>query len=141
LKRANTAQETRSVINAYLASQPAEARSALRAIRGCIQELAPEAEEVMSYGLPGFKVGGRSLVSYGGFKGHCSLFPGADAIRTHARELRAYEIAKGTIRFSPKAPLPLSLVRKLLRPRLAELRAAAPRRGARSSTASRRPAR
>jgi uncharacterized protein YdhG (YjbR/CyaY superfamily) len=109
-------------VDVYLASQPGDQRGALQTLRACIKALAPHAQEGISYGLPGFKMDGRPLVSYGGFKNHCSLFPGSASIRTHARDLQRFDVARGTIRFTPEKPLPPSLVRKLVRARLAELR-------------------
>ena len=110
-------------VDAYLTSVAPDARAALQKLRQTIRAAAPTAEEGFSYGLPAFRLDGRPLVCYGASKNHCSFFPMSPAvIRAHARDLKAYETSKGTIRFSPAQPLPASLVRKLVKARIAELR-------------------
>lgn len=109
-------------LQAYFASLSADKRAALQKLRGAIRAAAPEAEEGFSYGLPAFRLGGRPLVCYGALTHHCSFFPMSPAvIRAHAKDLKKYKTSKGTIRFAPDRPLSASLVRKLVRARLAEL--------------------
>ena len=108
-------------LQAYFASLSADKRAALQKLRRAIRAAAPEAEEGFSYGLPAFRLGGRPLVCYGASTHHCSFFPMSPAvIRAHAKDLKKYETSKGTIRFAPDRPLSASLVRKLVRARLAE---------------------
>jgi uncharacterized protein YdhG (YjbR/CyaY superfamily) len=110
-------------VRAYLASQPAGARRELRKLRGIIMAIAPDAVESFSYGIPGFKLEGRPLVYYAGWKEHSSLYPITAAIqRTHAAALKGYEMSKGTVRFPLSAPLPVPLVTRLVKARLKELR-------------------
>ena len=107
-------------IDEYLASLPADQRAVLQKLRKAISAAAPGAEEGVSYGLPAFRLKGRPLVCFAAATRHCSLYPMSPAvIRTHADDLKKYEISKGTIRFT--APLPSALVRKLVRARIAEL--------------------
>jgi uncharacterized protein YdhG (YjbR/CyaY superfamily) len=111
-------------VDEYLATIPAAKRGALQKLRAAIRAAAPGAEEGFSYGLPAFRLDGRPLVCYGASTNHCSFFPMSPAvIRAHADELEKYETSKGTIRFPPDKPLPAALVRKLVKARVAELRA------------------
>ena len=120
--RQHTEHSTSKDVKTYLASLPADARTALLQLRKAISAAAPRAEEGFSYGVPGFKLEGRMFIWYGASKNHCSLYPGSAVIRRHAPDLRAYETSKGTIRFSPERPLPSTLVRKLVKTRIEELR-------------------
>lgn len=109
-------------VDAYLAALPAAERAALQKLRRAIGAAAPRAEEGFSYGLPAFRLGGRPLVCYGAAKTHCSFFPMSPAvIEAHAADLKGWETSKGTIRFAPDRPLPIPLVRKIVRARIAEL--------------------
>ncbi len=107
-------------IDAYLARLSAEQRSALQRLRRAIHAAAPAADECISYQIPAFRLGGRMLVWFGAATKHCSFFPGARPIVVHKRELASYKISKGTIRFQPDKPLPVALVRKLVKTRIAE---------------------
>lgn len=116
-------------VTAYLAGVPADARAALAKLRAAIRAAAPDAEEGFNYGLPGFKLDGKSFVCYAAPKEHCSFYPmSAAVIRDHAADLKAYETSLGTIRFPAKKPLPASLVRKLVKARIAEMAAGGRRR-------------
>jgi len=110
-------------IDAYLASLPENYRQALQSIREAVRAAAPDADEAFVYGVPGFKLDGKSLACYAGFKNHCGFYPlSPDVIRAYSSELKDYEISKGTIRFQPEQPLSKTLVEKLVRARAAELR-------------------
>jgi uncharacterized protein YdhG (YjbR/CyaY superfamily) len=115
-------------IDAYLATLPAEQRVALQSLRETISAAAPEAVEAISYGLPAFRYRGRPLVWYLAAKAHCSLFPTAAVIDAHRAELAGFDLAKGTIRFTPDHPLPMDLVARLVRDRMAQINAAAARK-------------
>lgn len=80
----------------------------------------PAAEEYISYGMPTFKYNG-PLVSYAAFKEHCSLFPwNSTLIKKFDKELKSYQTAKGTIRFTVDNPLPATLVKKIIKARVKE---------------------
>jgi len=107
-------------INAYLAPLSGEKRAALQKLRKAIKAAAPKAQECISYGIPAFRLDGRMFVAFGAAAKHCAFYPGARPVEAHKRDLEAYSTSKGTIRFPPETPLPASLVRKLVKTRLAE---------------------
>jgi uncharacterized protein YdhG (YjbR/CyaY superfamily) len=106
-------------IDDYLARLSEPYRTALEKLRRDIRAAAPAAEECISYDIPSYRVGSKLLVSFAAAKSHCAFYPGAEPIRTHAHALKGYDLAKGTIRFSAEKPLPTSLVKKLVKTRLA----------------------
>ena len=110
----------------YLAALPPDQRAMLEKLRRAIKQAAPRAEEGFSYGLPAFRLNGRPLVCFGASANHCSLYPMSPAvIRAHGRDLANYETSKGTIRFLK--PLPSTLVRTIVKARIAELESPQPR--------------
>ncbi len=112
---------TTKAVDTYLAAVPEPARTTLNKMRATIRSVVPaEATEAISYGIPSFKYKG-SLVFYAAFANHCSLFPGSKAvIKAFENDLRHYTLSKGTIRFPADKPLPASLVKKIVKARLAE---------------------
>jgi uncharacterized protein YdhG (YjbR/CyaY superfamily) len=107
-------------VDEYLAGVSVEKRAALQYLRRAIMAAAPGAEECISYGIPTFRLNGRVLVHIGAAARHCAFYPGAHPIEAHKKALAAYDTSKGTIRFPPNAPLPATLVRKLVKTRIAE---------------------
>ncbi|MFN8669989.1 MAG: DUF1801 domain-containing protein [Gemmatimonadaceae bacterium] len=106
--------------DAYLAKLPPEQRDALQSLRETLQSLLPGAEEVISYGIPAFRRG-RVLAGYGATAKHCVFFLFSGGIVAQFEgELAKYETSKGAVRFQPGAPLPLALIKKLVKARLAE---------------------
>jgi uncharacterized protein YdhG (YjbR/CyaY superfamily) len=107
-------------IDEYLEPLDRDKRGALQKLRRAIRAAAPRAEQVISYGIPAFRLDGKLLVAFGAAANHCALYPGALPIRVLAAELESYDTSKGTIRFDPAEPLPAALVRKLVKARIAE---------------------
>jgi uncharacterized protein YdhG (YjbR/CyaY superfamily) len=122
--RSRTKARGAEAVDAYLASVPADARRGLQKLRKAISAAAPGAEEGLSYKIPAFRLHGRPFIWYAAWKHHCSLYPIPAVMRPPAADLEAYETSKGTIRFPRDRPPPSSLVKKLVRARIAELREA-----------------
>jgi uncharacterized protein YdhG (YjbR/CyaY superfamily) len=105
-------------IDEYLAFQPEKVMEVLENLRQIIRETAPEAEEVISYGIPAYKYHGM-LVYFAAYKKHCSLFAGNGALTEQMQEqLKAYKTSKGTIQFTVEKPLPDELVREIVKIRV-----------------------
>jgi uncharacterized protein YdhG (YjbR/CyaY superfamily) len=116
--RTNVAPKT---VDEYLAAVPEPARSTLQKMRAVIWSVLPsEAIETISYGMPSFKFKG-SLIWYAAFSDHCSVFPTAAVINEFKSELKNFEISKGTIRIPLGQPLPASLLKKMVKKRLAQV--------------------
>jgi len=115
-------------IRAYLASLPPETRGAVARLRALIRAAAPAAVERRSYGILGYKVGGRAFIYCAGWKEHVSLYPVTAAMRRdHADAIAPFQVSKGTLRFPLGRPLPVMLIKRLLKTRLSEMRTAATR--------------
>ena len=105
----------------YLAALPVERRAVMQWLRETIKAAAPEATEVISYGMPAFKSHGQFLVSYDAYKKHYSLFPASQAvIEACGSELKPYLTGKGTISFRADKPLSAALVTRIVKVRFAE---------------------
>jgi uncharacterized protein YdhG (YjbR/CyaY superfamily) len=113
-------------IDEYLAPLTNDKRAALEKLRRAIRSAAPKAEECISYGIPAFRLDGKMLVAFGTGAKYCAFYAGAFPVKAHEDELRAYDTSKGTIRFPPDNPLPVTLVRKLIKSRIAEYAARRP---------------
>ena len=109
-----------ATVDEYLAALPHDKRAALEAIRAQIRAAVPDATEAISYGMPGFKLGGRYFMGFGATKRGCSLYTGRGALEVFADQLRGFRQWKGTINFSIDRPLPADLVADIIDLRLAE---------------------
>ena len=106
-----------------MARVPEHAREVLVKMRATIRSaVPPEATEIISYGIPAFK-DKKVLVWYAAFSGHCSLFPTAALIERFKDELSGFSVSKGTIQFPLVKPLPLALIKKLVKARVADMKA------------------
>ena len=105
-------------IDEYLAALSHDKRAALQRLRTTIQAAAPRAEECISYQLPAFRLDGKLLVWFGASAKHCAFYPGA-VVEAHKDELNDFDTSKGTIRFQADNPLPATLVRRLVKARIA----------------------
>src|SRR6266850_6721030 len=108
-------------IDEYLAALSDDKRAVLERLRKTIRAAVPKAEECISYGLAAFRLDARPLVAFGATENHCAFYPmSATTVEAHKDELKAYETSKGSIRFQADKPLPVALVRKLVKARIAE---------------------
>jgi uncharacterized protein YdhG (YjbR/CyaY superfamily) len=106
----------------YLADRPPSARKALKQVRAAIRAAAPDAEESFSYRMPAFRFDGRVLVWYASFTNHYSLFPiGAALVRSLGKAAGGFQTSKGTIRFPLSEPVPVTLVKRIVKARIAEI--------------------
>jgi uncharacterized protein YdhG (YjbR/CyaY superfamily) len=108
-------------VDHYLENVQEPARSTLNKIRKVILSVVPNGTtETISYGMPAFKYK-KVLVWYAAFSNHCSLFPTASIIDQFKNELWDFSTSKGTIHFPTDKPLPASLVRKMVKARIAQI--------------------
>lgn len=94
-----------SPIDVYLQNVPAPQRAELERIRSLIKQTVPDAEEVITYSMPGFKYKGKYLISFAAFKDHLSVFPGSDPLGALKDTLKDNITGKGTIQFTLERPL------------------------------------
>src|SRR5262249_21206578 len=105
-------------VDGYFAGVPEPARTTLTEMRAAIRSAVPPgATEVISYGMPAFR-GTRIIVWYAAFNDHCSLFPTGSTIEMFKDELAGFKISKGTIQFPLDKPLPIALIKKLVKARV-----------------------
>jgi uncharacterized protein YdhG (YjbR/CyaY superfamily) len=106
-------------IDEYIAGFPREIQELLETVRATIKEVAPEAEEAISYQMPTFKLKG-NLVHFAANTNHIGFYPTPTGIKEFEQELSAYKGGKGSVQFPLDQPLPLELIRKIVRYRVAE---------------------
>jgi uncharacterized protein YdhG (YjbR/CyaY superfamily) len=106
-------------IDAYLAKLPEPQQSTLRELRVRLRKLLPLAEECISYNMPAFRSGGIVIAGFAGFKNHCSYFPhSGSVVPALGSRLKAFDADDGTVRFPTTKPLPLAILRLLVKERL-----------------------
>jgi len=108
-------------IDGYLARVSVDKRAALEKLRKTIRSIVPRAEECLSYGLPAYRLSGEIVAGFGATAKGCSYYPFSGAtLDSLGAELRGYSKTKSALHFHPDKPLPTTLVRKLLKARIAE---------------------
>jgi uncharacterized protein YdhG (YjbR/CyaY superfamily) len=107
-------------VDEYLARVSQPARGTLEKMRATIGSAVPsDAVETISYGMPAFR-NKRVLVWFAAFSDHCSLFPTAAVIEAFKGELKSFSTSKGTIHFPMDKPLPIALIKKIVKARVAQ---------------------
>jgi uncharacterized protein YdhG (YjbR/CyaY superfamily) len=106
-------------IDDYIARYPRHVQRILKKLRQTIREATPEAQEVISYRIPTFRLNG-NLVHFGAFRDHIGFFPTSSARENFGKELSKYEGGRGTIQFPLDKPIPYALVRKIVKFRVKE---------------------
>lgn len=109
-------------VDTYIASYPATTQRLLEQMRATIRKAAPQAEEVISYGMPAYALGTK-LVYFGGHQQHIGFYPTASGIREFEQALSRYKFSKGAVQFPLDQPLPLALVTRIVKMRLKEVTA------------------
>lgn len=102
-------------IDEYLLEFPEAVKSKLEKLRQVIKKAAPGTTEAISYAIPTFKMDGKNLVHFAGYKTHIGFYPGAGAIEAFKKELGGYNISKGTVHFPLDKPIPAGLVKSMVK--------------------------
>ena len=119
--RIETASVSTAEIDAYLERLEEPKRTSLRALRTTLASLLPDAQQGLSYGLPAFKVKGKTIAGFAAFKHHLSYLPHSGSVFPElAADLDGYETTTGSLHFPVDAVLPTRLVAELVRVRLAQ---------------------
>jgi uncharacterized protein YdhG (YjbR/CyaY superfamily) len=112
-----------ATIDDYIKGVPQDRRMALEDLRTKIRAVVPDAEECISYRIPAFRLDGVVIAGFSATTKGCSYFPfSGSTLKTLARDISRYDRTKASLHFSPDKPLPTTLVRKLLRTRIAEIK-------------------
>ena len=112
-------------IDEYIAGFPPEVQEVLEKVRTTIKKAAPRAEESISYEIPTFKLNGKRLIYFAGFKNHISVYPAPRGAEEFKEELAAYEGGKGTVQFPLDKPIPFGLINRIVKYRAKETLAGA----------------
>jgi uncharacterized protein YdhG (YjbR/CyaY superfamily) len=107
-------------VDAYLDALPADQRGLLQALRTRVAALVPEAVETIAYAMPAFRLRDHFLISYAGWKRHCTVYPvGDDLLERYADRLHGYGRSKSSLHFTKAQPLPDGLLEDVVRARVA----------------------
>jgi uncharacterized protein YdhG (YjbR/CyaY superfamily) len=111
-------------VDEYIASQPEVVQDVLKRVRSTICKAVPGAEETITYRIPTYKLNGRAVLYFAGWKQHYSLYPSTDhVVAAFKDDLAKYEVSKGTIRFPLSEPVPVKLIEGIAKVRAKEVAA------------------
>lgn len=102
-------------VDDYIKSFPDDVQKILNEMRSVIKKLVPKAEEVISYGIPTFKLNGSALIYFAGFKNHVSIYPAPRGNELFRKELAAYKGGKGTVQFPLDEKIPFDLIKRIVK--------------------------
>lgn len=105
-------------VDQYIGTFSPEVQKILTDIRHTVKKAAPEAEESIAYGMPGYKLNGQPLVYFAAFKNHIGFYPLPIGIESFKAELAKYKHAKGSVQFPINEPIPFDLIKKIVKFRL-----------------------
>ena len=106
-------------VDEYIGGFPDDVAAMLQQLRQAIREEAPDAKEIISYQMPAFSLHG-NLVYFAGYRNHVGFYPTSSGIATFRKELAPFETSRGTVRFPAGEPIPMELVRRIIRYRIKE---------------------
>ena len=115
-------------VDEYFSSLPKESKGILQRVREAIRQAAPDAEEVISYNIPAFRFHG-FLVSYAAHKEHIGFYPTPSGIDIYKSEIVKYKWAKGSVQFPMDKPMPIALIKKIVKFRVEETQAKVRKKG------------
>jgi len=107
-------------IDEYIASFPEDVQEIMGRLRSTIKAAAPKAEEKISYNMPTFTLNGTYLVYFAGWKTHIAFYGAPKGNAEFKEDLSAYETGQGTLKFPLDGPMPLKLITKIVKFRVAE---------------------
>ncbi len=114
-------------VEGYIKSFDKEVQERLNSIRHLVKKIVPDAEEGKSYGIIGFKINGRYLLYLGGFKNHISIYPFPSGSEEFKDVGKKYKTAKGTVQFPHTHPIPIEIVKRVIKYRLKEVNIKSPK--------------
>jgi uncharacterized protein YdhG (YjbR/CyaY superfamily) len=109
-------------VTEYIAGFPFEARERMNQLRALIKEAAPDAEELISYGMPGYKLCNKPLVYFAAHKNHIGFYAAPTGHEMFEKELSLYKQGKGSVQFPMNEKIPLELIRRIVEFRIKENR-------------------
>lgn len=113
------ARHTFNDIDSYIRSFPPSTQKLLEQVRAAIKSAAPDAEETISYAIPTFRLNG-NLVHFAGYRDHIGFYPAPSGIEAFKDELSKFKGAKGSVRFPVSKPMPVELIKKIVKFRVEE---------------------
>src|SRR6267378_7762585 len=114
----NSGKKQFRTIDEYIETFPKDVQPILEKVRQTIRKAAPKAVEAISYQMPTFKLNGKGLVYFAGYKSHIGFYPIPSGIEAFKKELSAYKQGRGSVQFPIDEPLPLALVSRIVKFRM-----------------------